>query len=257
MEYQDFEERAAGDWVLYLCKRNKTKPDSLQEYSARLYPSMDRFKDRMGNISKTKYRNAAELAKYYNGDDLVDMYRYFNSRPALASSLKGEQLGIERPRFNAWGKVKAERINDLQGPHLEDIPDQFRFERGNAALWLWQLLQLTQDRSSAVNSVNEMDDEEMFTIRLDRMTTDNGATIIAGFNKQKRQICEKLIELGKSKAMEHELKAMMAQACQSGFIKTKQDPWRIFSYYAPELGNEGFVYYPGKRHKLEDHSLNV
>lgn len=257
MEYQDFEERADGDWVLYLCKCNKARADHEQTYAARLYPSMDRFKDRMGNVTRTKYRNAAELAKYYNGDDLVNMYRWFNNQPAAASSLKGAQLGIERPRHNAWGKVKADRIEDLSGPHLEEMPAEFRFERGNAALWLWQLLQLTQDRPIGVNSVNEMDDEEMFTIRLDRMNTDNGLTIIASFNKQKRQICEKLIELGQSKAMEHELKAMMAQAVQSGFIKTKQDPWRIFSYYAPELGNEGFVYYPGKRHKLEDHTLNV
>lgn len=257
MDYQDFEERADGDWVLYLCKRNKARPEHAQEYTARLYPSMDRFKDNIGKVSRTKYRNPAELAKFYNGNDLVDMYRYFNNRPALASSLKAQQIGIERPLHNAWSKVAAERSTDLAGPHLEDMPDQFRFERGNAALWLWQLLQLTQDRASGINSVNEMDDEEMFTIRLDRMTSENGQVIIAGFNKQKRQICEKLIEFGKSRALEHELKAMMAQACQSGYIKTKQDPWRIFSYYAPELGNEGFVYYPGKRHKLEDHMLNV
>lgn len=257
MDYQDFEERPEGEWVLYLCKRMKALDHQAQDYEARLYPSMDRFKDRFGNICRTRYGSAADLAKYFGGQDLVNMYRYFNERPAKASSLKGEQIGISRPRFNAWGKVRAERIEDLQGPHLEDIPDQFIYERGNAAVWLWQLLQLTQDRSSAVNSVNEMDDEEMFTIRLDRMVTENGSVIIAGFNKQKRQICEQLILLGKSKALEHELKAMMAQAVQSQIIKTKQDPWRIFSYYAPELGDEGFLYYPSKRHKLEDHSMNV
>lgn len=256
MEYQDFEERHDGDWVLYLCKRMKGRPDSPQDFTARLYPSMDRFFDHMGKVTKTKYRNAEELAKYYNGDDLVAMYRHFNNRPAALSSIKAVRIGIEISWDTDWQALKREYADQLAGPHLEDIPDSFRYERQNAAAWVWALLQDTQDRSRGVNSVNEMD-EEMFTIRLDRMNTPEGAERIAAFNKQKRQICEKLIELGKSRALEHELKSMMAKAVQSGFIKTKQDPWRIFSYYAPELGNDGYLYYPGKRHKLEDHSLNV
>lgn len=227
--YDPFEQREEGDWALFFCKAAAP-----QLFTARLFPTLDRAQSSYGGNCKTIYDGPADLAKKFGGADLVEAIKVFRERLSCRTSIKGAG----------------------EGPHCDEPDEEMKYRRGDAAIQLWKLLQQVADRVSGINHLNENDDEEMFVIRLDRMTTENGQVIIAGFNKQKRQVAEQLIKLGKSKAYEHELKEMMGVAVRSGEIKTKQDPWRIFSYYAPELGDEGFVYYPSKRHKQEDFAQN-
>lgn len=257
MEYQDYEERAEGEWVLFLCRRMQAREDEPRSWSAITFKTKDMLLDRFGNNCRTVYDGPEQLARYYGTQELYDMYEYFNSRPAKATSLKAKAAGFTRQYRLSWSEQARENPEPLQGPHLEPMPEELLSSRIDAANWLWLLLQQVCDRCEQFSSVNEVDDDELFTIRLDRMTQPDCLEQIAKFNKQKRQICEQLIQFGKSRAVETELKDMMHQAVREGVIKTKQDPWRIFSYYAPELGDCGFLYYPGKRHKLDDHTMNA
>lgn len=257
MEYQDYEERADGEWVLFLCRRNKARDEHPQEWEARTFKTMDMLRDRFGANCRLVFESPYDLARHFGTQELYDMYEYFNNLPAKATSLKGARAGIVR-QFNCpWSKQAELKAEELAPPHLEPMPIELLNSRIDAANWLWHLLQDTCDRSERFSSMNEVDDDEQFTIRLDRMTQPENLEMIAKFNRQKRLICEQLIALGKSRAVETELKDFMHQVVRNGIIKTKQDPWRIFSYYAPELGDCGFLYYPGKRHKLDDHSMNV
>lgn len=257
MEYQDYEERPEGEWVLFLCKRNRGREDEPDSWSAITFKNMDMLKDRFGNNCRTIFEGPQDLARYYGTQDLFDMYEYFNNLPAKATSVKAKQAGFVRQFNVSWSEQARDNPFPLQAPHLESMPYEFMNSRIDAANWLWMLLQQVCDRCEQFNSVNEVDDDEQFTIRLDRMTQPENMELIAKFNKQKRIICEQLIALGRSRAVETELKDFMHNVVREGILKTKQDPWRIFSYYAPELGDCGFLYYPGKRHKLDDHTMNV
>lgn len=227
--YDDFEQRDEGDWALFFCKAAAP-----QLWTARLFPTTERAQSYYGGNSKCIFDGPADLAKKFGGNDLISAINTFRERLSCRTSVKGA----------------------AEGPHCDEAGEDLALRRGDAAIQLWHLLQQVADRVQGINSVNEMDDEEMFVIRLDRMTTEGGQVLIQSFNKQKRQVAEQLVKLGKTKAYEHELKEMMGQAVRSGEIKTKQDPWRIFSYYAPELGDEGFIYYPSKRHKQQDFAQN-
>lgn len=257
MEYQDYEERPEGEWVLYLCRRMRAREDEPQEWSARAFKNMDMLKDRFGNNCRTVFEGPHDLARHYGTQELYDMYEFFNSRSAKATSVKAKSVGFERKWNCSWSKQAEQNGHLLAPPHFEPMPLEMLSSRIDAANWLWLLLQQVCDRCEQFNSVNEVDDDEQFTIRLDRMTQPDNLELISKFNKQKRLICEQLIALGRSRAVETELKDFMHQIVREGILKTKQDPWRIFSYYAPELGDCGFLYYPGKRHKLDDHTMNV
>lgn len=257
MEYQDYEERPEGEWVLFLCARMRAREDEPKQWAALSFKSMDMLRDRFGNNCRAIFQSPQDLARHFGTQELYDMYEFFNGRPAKATSVKAKAAGFERKWNRTWGEQARDNPEALAAPHLEPMPEELLGSRIDAANWLWLLLQQVCDRCEQFSSVNEVDDDEQFTIRLDRMTLPDNLELIAKFNKQKRLICEQLIVLGKSRAVETELKDFMHQIVREGVLKTKQDPWRIFSYYAPELGDCGFLYYPGKRHKLDDHTMNV
>jgi len=257
VEYADYEERPEGEWVLFLCKQLKAHEEESQRWTARTFRTMDLLTDKYGSNCRTVFQSPYDLARHFGTQDLFDAYAYFNVKTAAATSLKAKAAGFARCWNKTWKQQAQENPAAIEPPHFEPMPDDLMGSRIDAANWLWLLLQQVADRIEQTTSINEVADDDQFTIRLDRMTLPENMEIIAKFNKQKRQICEELIKFGRTRAVETELKDMMHQAVREGIIKTKQDPWRIFSYYAPELGDIGFLYYPGKRHKLEDHTMNV
>lgn len=229
MSYESYEERDEKEWVLFLCKAAPPL-----NFTARLFPTLDRARMHYGNACKNLFENYEDLAKKFTGPELMAAFHHFNGKPSANTSLL---KGVWEP---------------AEPPH-EDV----RFHREGAAAKLFALVQNVGDRVSGINLINEMEDEELYVIRLDRMTTDDGLALISTYPGQKKIVATGLVDFGKSKATEIELTEMMRDLVTSGRLKTKQDPMRIFRYYAPELGDDGFVFYPSKRHKREDHALNV
>jgi len=223
-----YEERPIDQWVAFYCRAAPPK-----KFSVRLFPNLDRARDYYGKTCKTLFESYAELSHRFGGTEMLEAYRVLREREACKTSLRGA----------------------VEGPHVEDVDDSLQFNRGEIAKRLWDLIQQVADRVSGINLINELD-EELYVIRLDRMTQPDNLEAISSFNRQKRVVCEGLISLGKSKADEIELTEMMRRLVSSGTLKTKQDPMRIFRYYAPELGDLGFLYYPSKRHKVADHDQN-
>ena len=224
MEYESYQERPERQWVAYF-----TLASAPQICSVRLYPTLDRARDAFGENCRHICCGPSDLAKLYDGERLLLAYNTLRVRLSCRTSLKGA----------------------AEGPHCEDIPEDLRFNRNEMSERLWTLIQEVSDRISKIKIANEMDDD-LYAIRLDLMTTELGREVIGAYNKQKRIVAEALMELGKSKLTELEISEMMRGLVIYGKLKTKQDPMRIFRYYAPELGDDGFLHYPGKRHKRDD-----
>lgn len=53
--------------------------------------------------------------------------------------------------------------------------------------------------------------------------------------KQAISMIEIILEDGRERFTEDEMKAVIAEGAAAGQLKTKQDPWRIFQYYRPKL----------------------
>jgi hypothetical protein len=228
VEYADYEERPERQFVAYF-----TMAYPPQVCSVRLFATMDRAKIAYGERCRNICKGPSDLARLYDGEKLLQAYNTLRMRLSARTSLKGA----------------------AEGPHCEELPEDLRFNRNEMSERVWTLIQEVGDRVRSINLLNELD-EDLYVIRLDLMTTEIGMEMIKAYNNQKRIVANGLIELGKSKVTELELTEMMRALVTYGKLKTKQDPMRIFRYYAPELGDDGFVYYPGKRHKREDHALN-
>lgn len=229
-KYESYEERDERDWVVFYCRA--TSP---MNFSVRLFPTLDRARMYYGNTCKNLCESPEDLAYKFGGTEMLEAFRELRTRKAANSSL----------------------LKGSEGPHCEDVDDDYEFNRGKIAQALWDLIQDVADRVHGINLINEMEDEEMFVIRLDRMASAAGLEVIGGYSGQKKIVAMGLVDFGKSKATEIELTEMMRGLVSSGKLKTKQDPMRIFRYYAPELGDDGFLFYPGKRHKSEEHALNA
>lgn len=229
MQYADYEERPERQFVAYF-----TMATAPAVCNVRLFATLDRAHIAYGKGNRNICQRAEDLANLYNPEQLWQAYHTLRVRLSCRTSLKGA----------------------AEGPHCEELPEDLRFARGVIAEHLWDLIQEVADRVSGINILSERDDEDTYTIRLDLMVG-AGAARVAQFTGQKAIVAQALIDMGKTKATELELTEMMRDLVTYGKLKTKQDPMRIFRYYAPELGDDGFLYYPGKRHKREDHALNA
>lgn len=188
----------------------------------RLHPSLEAALDFWGN--KTRYRSVFEEPKF-----IVAQF--------------GPQIVYDQ--FNEL--CSQANLSPLPLSALEDrlyLGEQF-----------WTLCQAIGDKIRKPN--RPVEDDSLFTIRRDRIESEDGVVLRESFVKQKRTLVEGLLTLKKEKVTEDELRLLMGDLVKMGKLKTKQDPWRIFKYYAPELGDIGMLYYPGKRHKLQDHIDNV
>jgi hypothetical protein len=231
-EYYPYEERPDGDWVLSFHPEPFKTSGHL---SVRLFPSYDKAENYYGvKGAKRCYLSASDFAKKFGGESMLTWFRHLNGAEAATSSVRAES--------------KCEP--------LDDLPDDSIYNRGLVALRLWEVCQAVGDRVRGANTNYELD-EQLFVVRIDRLATEEGQVLVQSYTKQKRIICEGLLALNKAKCEELELQAMMRLLVTSDKLKTKQDPWRIFRYYAPELGDDGFLYYPTKRHKREDHEQNI
>lgn len=228
-----YEERPPGQWVVVLFPQTKAK-----DYSdIRLYPSMDAATNRYAKATRTLhiYGSPGELVHRHGGPtlhkflvDLVDQFSSVDQRYPKCEIAKDElTANIE-----------------IHSSQRQAVGDE-----------LWRVCQLVGDKCTGP-SVNA-DDDEHFKIRIDRMTTPEGREKWGKFPKQARQIIEALIANAKSIMPESELHKLVSGLVANRIMKTKQDPWRIFAYYAPMFGDAGLLYYPGKRHKLEDHEENI
>jgi len=227
-----YEERPPGQWVVVLFPQTKSK-----DYSdVRLYPSLDAAVNRYAKATRTLhvYSSPGELVHRHGG-------------PVLHKFLTdiGDQFSDARNRYR-----KCE-IGDAE----LSVAEIHSSERAKVADELWRICQLIGDKCTGP-SVG-VDDDDHFKIRIDRMTTPEGRETWGKFPKQARQIIEALIANAKSIMPESELQKLVSGLVANRIMKTKQDPWRIFAYYAPMFGDAGLLYYPGKRHKLEDHEENI
>lgn len=232
--YENYEERAERDWATYFWFAYATPHGSPERCTVRLYPTMDRAEMSQGQNCRYLFGTPEELATKFDGAQMMAAFRTLRSTRACKTSLVGA----------------------VEGPHCDDLPDDLRFNRSEMSERLWALIQEVADRVRSISLINELD-EDLFVIRLDRMTNEEGLATIGAYNRQKQIVANGLIEFGKSKATELELTEMMRDLVTRGILKTKQEPMRIFKYYAPELGDDGFLFYPTKRHKREDHAQNV
>jgi len=230
---QTYEERPSGQWVVVLFPQNKIK-----DYSdVRLFPTMDAATNRYAKATRTQhiYSSPGEMVHRHGGPvlhkflvDLVEQY----DRPA------------ERYKTCEIGDGELIANTEIHSSKRTEVADE-----------LWRVCQLIGDKTLGI--VSSGDDDDKFKIRIDRMTTPEGREIWSKFPKQARQIIEALITNAKSIMTESELQKLVAKLVADRVMKTKQDPWRIFAYYAPMFGDHALLYYPGKRHKLEDHEDNI
>lgn len=230
MQYESYQERPERQFVAYF---TMASPPAV--CSVRLFSTLDRARMAYGNTCRNLCEGPAHLAALYGPEKLWEAYHTLRVRLSARTSLKGA----------------------AEGPHCETLPEDLRFARNEIAERLWALIQEVADRVSGINILHENDDEDLYIIRLDLMTSPVGQDIISTYTGQKAIVAKGLLDLEKSKATEIELTEMMRALVTYGKLKTKQDPMRIFRYYAPELGDDGFLYYPGKRHKRDDHALNA
>lgn len=206
----------------------------------RVYPSLERAILRYNSRHDRKkiiFADQEEMSRQLGAEEV----RYYHK--AIADKTFSDRPGCLTP---PEGLTREDGLFDFMNGGKPFITER-----------LWNLMIAVGDQVKELQAQGGFQDDTLFTIRLDRMRTEDGLTRVGAYNRQKKQICEALIELNLERPSEEELTAMMNKLVSNGVMKTKQDPWRIFRYYAPELGDDGFVYYPKKRHKLEDHADNV
>lgn len=235
---RSYEQRPDGQWVVVLFPQSKIK-----DYSGvHIFPTMDAATNRYARSTRTQniYSSPGEMVARHSGATLLKYAR------GIVSEFNQENYDWV-PKTSRLFKTKE---------RLELDPSLTDKDREKLANELWRLCQIVGDQVHGVSSYSQ-DDEDKYKIRVDRLDSPEGREIWEKFPKQCRQIVEGLIKLGKSIAEESELQKMVTQLVADRIMKTKQDPWRIFAYYAPMLGDHGFLYYPGKRHKLDDHEENL
>ncbi len=233
-----YEQRPDGQWVVALFPQSKIK-----DYSGiHLFPSMDAAMARYAKSTRTQniYSSPGEMVARHSG-------------PTLLKYAKNIAAEFGQPDYE-WLPKTSRAFKTKEAIEFDNSISEK--EREKLAAELWRLCQLVGDQVRGISSYSQ-DDEDKYKIRIDRLDSLEGREIWEKFPKQCRQIVEGLIKLGKSIAEESELQKMVTQLVADRIMKTKQDPWRIFAYYAPMLGDNGFLYYPGKRHKLDDHEENL
>jgi hypothetical protein len=228
------EERPKGSWVVAFFPTNAHKNYS----DVRLFPSMDMALLRYAKSTRTLviYSNAGEMAHRHSPKTLT---KYINDIYAQ----------FDDPY---WRYKTAELGDKILVP-----PDNLdQFSKTELADELWEICQIVGDQCRGSAQISDSN-EDMYKIRIDRMTSEEGKAIWSKFPKQARQIIEALIRNGKSVMAEDDLQRLVIKLVADRVMKTKQDPWRIFCYYAPMIGDHRMLYYPGKRNKVEDHSENL
>lgn len=206
----------------------------------RIYPNLERAMHRYCSKHDRKlviFADQDELSRHLSAEEV----RYYHK--AISDKTYSERPGCLTP---PEGLSRDDEMFDYMSGGKPYITER-----------LWALMIAVGDQVKELQAQAGFQDDTLFTVRLDRMRTDDGMTRVGAYNRQKKQICEALIELNLERPSEEELTMMMVKLVKDGRLKTKQDPWRIFRYYAPELGDDGYLYYPQKRHKLEDHTDNI
>lgn len=223
--YEPAAMRADGDWAAVLFK------ETLQ---VKLFPTLERVGMYFGN---NIYWNSvavspSHLSTLFTDEKLYEFWKEWFVLAPYRTSLEYER------RKKAGEYDKPRRVPAIAPKNSADL-----------AQAVWDLIQAKADRIRGVQTQNGPH-EELYVIRIDRMQEQ--PDVIKILPKQCRLIAETLVSLGKGMLSEEELENMMRDLHRKGVLKTKQRPFRIFQYYAPVLGDRGFLYYPSKRHKQED-----
>lgn len=225
-----------SDWVVILHQDNLNK----QHYDVRLTKTVDKAITMYGKAARQQFIYASAL-------ELERRLTSFHLKEHLKKLTR--QFSVHNNRYRQsvimLGSVKMELTPDSAEKLIADG------ERDALALGLWNLCHLIGD--PIYGSPDSPEVEGKFRIRLDLLTGPGYETTLREFPKQARTILEGLIENAEEVMDEDEMHKFIRRLGQSGRLKTRQDPVLVWKFYAPMLGDKGLVYYPGKRHKREDH----
>lgn len=114
---------------------------------------------------------------------------------------------------------------------------------------LWALLQEHADpvvEKLKKSKSNAMEDDK-YHVRVDLLLDPNYKEQIDGLVKQARMIAQELGKAQKTTYTVPEMTTFMRDMHAKKILKTKQDPFRIFRYYAPIFSDMGLVTYRGRK----------
>lgn len=135
-------------------------------------------------------------------------------------------------------------------------PQEWPTDGKDLAYLLWEVIMVYGDRVQGVPDSPEQDDR--YTIFIDKLKAN--AELKPKWNmkqKQARQLLQMLLLNGHGAVREPELQAMVKNLVKTGVLKTKQDPWRVFMFYAPQFMDHGYITYPGRRKAVVEVDLDA
>ena len=98
-----------------------------------------------------------------------------------------------------------------------------------------------------VFSLPQMVQHISHTVDLSLASSPEGVQRVSEMPKQARQLVTMLLTLDKLVLEEKELKEAVDHLASVGTLKTKSEPWKIWSFYAPQLYDLGLGKYQGRR----------
>lgn len=133
-----------------------------------------------------------------------------------------------------------------------DCPEHDPASQRDVARALWDVLQSVGDRVLKEPGAAKSRQKDLYKFDLAAMSSPEGLEAASKLPKQAKQVIAEIRTLAISELTEKQADELMRQMVARGALKTKQDPLRIFQFYAPAMHDLGFVEYPGRRSKSGD-----
>ncbi len=171
--------------------------------------------------AKEVFTCANDLAKIFSVSQLNQHLRELTTRRA-------------RPLYDARDRACRCPENDPHNPH-------------SVAAALWTVLQTVGDPCTRAPGYSAVPDEDRWRFDLDKINSPEGQAAIALMPKQARQLLKEAVMQGWKAVDEDRLRKDLTHMVMAGRLRTRQDPYKILSYYSGPMHEGGFVQYPGRR----------
>ena len=118
---------------------------------------------------------------------------------------------------------------------------------------LWKYCQETGDKVvKAVVAAEEAEEKDVYTVRIDLLRDSKVWALVETLPLQAKIIAAALRDTGASMYNEDELSDFAKDLVKRGILKTKQDPFRVVRYYAPQFSDIGVMTYTARKKKTDD-----
>lgn len=231
-KYHSAEAREDRDWaVVFFPKTGE----------ARLFPTIERIASwynhsifangKHGGV----YVNAKQLGANLSDDQLFELFKQWYARVPAKSSWLAED--------------RRKRGDDTHKPEPFRVPKTME----KMVAKIWSMIQDKADRVSGVapQQTNPTASRSLYVVK----TKELPGILEKKLPKQFKIIVKALLDDGRETYTDEDMENFMRDLKRNGVLKTKQDSFLVFRYYAPQLSDLGGIEYAGRRQQDEDENI--